>query len=514
MTSERVEAGLLDLQRATEGPLEIISLQELARDEQGWGCHQMGRWTVYSYRDSDEWRSSGIGFRSDLWTLMRKRQSGKGLWVRLRRIFDGAEVWCGSTYFSQGATREVHASEVHAFMDAFPVTTLPILLGGDMNTPVRWAHGAGDITEASGPESKGDYMIGVFKSKGIRLTPPAETQWSVPTSKPRRADASGRQIDMLGCKWSQAEDAHIHVDSHLFMGTTDHDAVTQRVVFRLKPRVRFARGSNKAREVCRVPVVRGDLNQEELERLAKECTRPRAGAAYRDPQDVKVLFQMARAGKRSEDWKRALRARLEARKAWTNQKIAAAAQGDWGAFQVATKKGRSGWEGHLADALGEGQDPHQQIHNHLQGVYGAKQDKVPPYPGNQEVAPCADFTAEELRDALRKGRRKVSVGPDRVSHELLQAIGNTAEGEAKILAWFNRLLHGQEPIPKRWSRASMVLLPKVSQPTEVKQVRPICIGASASKLFARMLMVRTQEALKYVGSAQCMGEGRQSADRL
>ena len=29
---------------------------------------------------------------------MRKRQSDTGLWVRLRRIADGAEVWFGSTY--------------------------------------------------------------------------------------------------------------------------------------------------------------------------------------------------------------------------------------------------------------------------------------------------------------------------------------------------------------------------------------------------------------------------------
>ena len=58
----------------------------------------------------------------------------------------------------------------------------------------------------------------------------------------------------------------------------------------------------------------------------------------------------------------------------------------------------------------------------------------------------------------------------------------------------------------------MVLLPKQQHPTAVKLVRPICIGSSASKLFARMLLARTSQALQYAGSAQCMGEGRQAAD--
>ena len=55
------------------------------------------------------------------------------------------------------ATREQHGKEVHAFLDELPATTLPVLVGGDMNTPVRWGHREGERVEASGPESKADY---------------------------------------------------------------------------------------------------------------------------------------------------------------------------------------------------------------------------------------------------------------------------------------------------------------------------------------------------------------------
>ena len=77
-----------------------------------------------------------------------------------------------------------------------------------MNTPVRWCRSEGDLPEACGPESKGDYMIGVFKSKGFPLTAPNESQWNATTSRPKRSDAQGRQIDMVGCKHAQANEGY------------------------------------------------------------------------------------------------------------------------------------------------------------------------------------------------------------------------------------------------------------------------------------------------------------------
>ena len=497
------------------GSLEVVSLQEMARGEPGWHVHHEQAWTIYSHREVDSWRGSAVGYRSDLWTLMKKKQSPKGVWVRLKRIADGSEIWCGSTHFSQGATREVHAQEVHDFVAVLPATTLPVLLGGDMNTPVRWCEGTDGIPVASGPESKGDYMMGVFQSKGIQLSSPPREQWATATSRPRRSDAQGRQIDMVGTKHCTSADARIHENSYMFLGTCDHDAVTQVVTFRHRPVKRAFKGGSGPRVVVARPVVEGPLSQTKLEEIAVRCTKPIQGQAYKDPEDVKALFRIARAGRHAPDWKTALKARSDARKVWMDGKIRDAAAGDWGAYKATVKKGVAGWEGKLADALGEDQDPHHEIHEHLAKVYGEGQPRVPefPYPAC-EVMPVPDFTCQELQDALHKGKKGVSVGPDRVSHELLLSIAATPEGEDRILEWFNKLLHGHEPLPKRWSRASMVLIPKVPAPSEAKHVRPICIGASASKLFARMLLARTKTALGYQGSAQSMGEGRQTTDYI
>ena len=166
----------------------------------------------------------------------------------------------------------------------------------------------------------------------------------------------------------------------------------------------------------------------------------------------------------------------------------------------------------MANALGDTVDPHQAVHDHLQQVYGGGQQKVGDFPYKaEEVQRVPDFSVEELREGLRKGNRRVAVGADKISHELLIKIANSEEGENKILRWFNRL-HGDEPLPQDWNTATMILIPKVTHPEEPKHVRPICIGSFTSKLYCRLLLARTQEALRYSSSSQSMGAGRQTAD--
>ena len=373
---EQVETGLDELRRCAVGKLELISLQEVPRGEVGWGFRSFGKWHLFTFRDENEWRGSGIGFRSDIWTLMRKKSSSNGMWARLRRIEDGVEVWCGSSYLSQGATREKHGAEVHAFLGALPPTTLPVVFGSDVNTPIKWADAEGESAVPTGPESKGEYMLGLLSSKGLSLTAPAFHQWDTPTSCPRRADATGRQIDVVGSKHVQAGPAYIVPGSHSFLGDGDHDAVCQVFMVKTRSSDRPRRPNLRPRAVrgnLRIPDV---MNQASLQHLARTCTQPVAGKSYEDPEDVKALFRMARFSKSSADWKIALKARMKARKQWMHSKIQAANNGDWGAYKVVKKKGATGWESHLANALGDDRDPHTDIHSHLQKVYGEGKTKA------------------------------------------------------------------------------------------------------------------------------------------
>ena len=57
-------------------------------------------------------------------------------------------------------------------------------------------------------------------------------------------------------------------------------------------------------------------------------------------------------------------------------------------------------------------------------------------------------------------------------------------------------------------------LTEVFSTRTVKQLRPICLGAAANKVFARMLLERTKPSLKYSGPSQNLGKGRQTVDYI
>ena len=488
----------------------MISFQEPPRSTAGWEFQDAGGWHFHSFREEQCWRGVGVGYRSADWVLMRKRATPKGIWVRLRRREDGVQLWCGSTYFTQGATKEVHAMEVQSMLNALPATTLPVLYGSDSNTPVKWVQDEEGHVLATGPEGKGDNMLTSLHEKGITLTPPARDQWRTPTSRPRNQEATGRQIDMVGCKHSRATCSVIYSDSYMLVGS-DHEAISQEVHFRQTGGRKVTKPSTRPRRVTREVVLPQKMDQKGLERLAKTSTKPYSSEAYVDPEHVKVCFQIARRGRQAEAWKRALRERAVARAEWRERHIEAATKGDWGSYRTVMKKGATGWEDFYASETPEEKDPHGEVHQHLQNIYNGP--GVPPLPEGEYVR-CEDFKVAELREALQKGHLRKSVGIDMVPHELLLEIGKSDEGAELMVQWFNRLLHGEENFPESWGKVVMVLIPKIPQPKTPKHLRPICLAAAADKLYSRMLLERTRTALKYSGPAQTMGEGRQTTDYL
>ena len=117
---EQIETGLQEVGRLLEGKPELISFQELSCGDVGWHTEQIGPAGSYGMN----WSGSS---RTDTWSLLKRKRSG--VWVKLRRLADGVELWCGSAYLSQGATREVHATEIHEFVSVLPATDLPVILG-------------------------------------------------------------------------------------------------------------------------------------------------------------------------------------------------------------------------------------------------------------------------------------------------------------------------------------------------------------------------------------------------
>ena len=57
---------------------------------------------------------------------MRRKATERGTWFTVRHV-DGIECWVGT-----------HAAEVSDHLQSLPATTLPVLLGCDVNSEVTW----------------------------------------------------------------------------------------------------------------------------------------------------------------------------------------------------------------------------------------------------------------------------------------------------------------------------------------------------------------------------------------
>ena len=73
------------------------------------------------------------------------------------------------------------------------------------------------------------------------------------------------------------------------------------------------------------------------------------------------------------------------------------------------------------------------------------------------------FTAEEVREAVAKGKRGRAVGPDRVATELLQAMVKDPSSLESLTQFFSGILAtGQTPLD--WDKSIVSLLPKPHLP--------------------------------------------------
>ncbi|CAE7462659.1 unnamed protein product [Symbiodinium necroappetens] len=251
-----------------------------------------------------------------------------------------------------------------------------------------------------------------------------------------------------------------------------------------------------------------ELDQQEITRLAKEYTGPKSKKGYRDPASVRSLFDMARFSKQPSDWQKAFAERKKEKRKHYEAQVEAVAKGEWSGYKNLRTNKVSDWECHFAES--QPGDPHKSIHDHLEGIYGDRQPDLTDFRPEGSFEP---ITPGELQEAIRQGKRGKSVGEDGTSLELLDGIMQAAGGESALLNWFNRMLETAE-LPDDWYTALMIILPKTARPTQPKQLRPICLSSSVSKVFCRVLLNRSKKKMTPIGSTQCSGAGKQAIDYI
>ena len=493
-----------------QGLQGLVMLQELPRAEAGWTTAEKEGLTVIGYRDELAWRGVGIGYKSAEWLVMRRKAAGRALWLRMRRKQDGMECWVGSVHLSQGVSCNDHTREMEEALQLLPATTLPCVLGCDGNASLKWLTGPHGEALSYGADLKADNLLGTLGEHGFGVVAPGEEQLHTPTSRPRRDGVSGHQIDFIAVKHVHAEVAHIHVDSYKALDG-DHDFVTSCLATGCRRQVR-ERVDTRPRKVVGVVPTQTYVNQEVFKELAQQYTSPHQSSGYRDPADVKTLFHMARHSRRKEDWKTALRARKRARSRWSQARLQEAVDGDWVQLKRLHGDRRKGWETSFACHMAEAQkEPHQAIHDHLEGIFGEGEDVS--HLVEEEIPDSPEITEEEILVGVGKAKAGKAVGVDLTSKELLAAMVQDPVTVQAIRAWFTEILRSGE-VPEDWGKAVMVILPKVQAPQTVRDVRPIAMGSAVGKLFSRILLNRAMGIMKHETAIQCAGTGRQTTDYL
>ena len=232
---------------------QLVGLQEVSRGIEGWSSERTGKWSILTYRDAESWRGNAIGFLASEWQVIRRKGLLQGCWFRLRHLVTKKEVWFGSIYVSAADLQGM----LTMFLNALPATTLPCVLCGDVNSPMKWQSTGGSVAPV-GEDAKGRVLLDALLSKGFHVCPSREDQLGQPTSRPRKPGAQGRRIDWMAGKHVETGRVHVCTDSSQGLGT-DHDALVMGVVL-TGTRATVRRARLGIRVVTTQPVVHGVLD--------------------------------------------------------------------------------------------------------------------------------------------------------------------------------------------------------------------------------------------------------------
>ena len=225
-------------------------------------------------------------------------------------------------------------------------------------------------------------MIDVLEEFGYRWQVLRDDQVGQPSSRLRKSDAVGSQIDFIATKHADITPVNILTDTCFHIGT-DHDMLQVEARFRSAkalPRIRTGR-----RVLVSKPTFPQHLDQEIMQNLAQKHTKAPRSSGYKDSEATKVCFRVARRCKTAEAWKRALMSRKEDRARWATERLEKAASEDWSVLKELRSKSYQGWQTHFVESCGD-EDPHAIPHQHYSKIFAGGDpvnmpDEKPPQPG-------------------------------------------------------------------------------------------------------------------------------------
>ena len=498
---------------------DLITVQEVARDEPGWTEHNNDDFYWLLHRHESHYRGVGIGIAQDLLDcVVEKVASDRGMWALLR-VKGLGRVVLGSLHCHTGATQRTYASSVHQFFNTFKRKWkgYPVVLGVDVNEVPTWQHGDDEDFHIVNTNVNIESLLEEASHLGMKAVTPVDRDLLTPTHYPRDPTRRGRQIDMLFVKSLSTTRSKIRPDLRHCIGS-DHAEMNCEL---LTAGTRFQKWGEDTRPRILSDFLPNDgiiVDSADLRHLAQTCTRPVKSPAYVDPPEVKELIAAARSSKDVAQWKKVHKARRKARKDWHKERATAVLHGDWSAYRSyqRDRKKKKGWWGRmLVDRSAA--DLTAQVQAHLKTkmtdpAIKEWDDVLRAKIGGVVLADCwQPYTKEEIFETLSQMRPRTAVGSDLICVDLLKAVTLHEQLGDQLVSLVNHIVeHNQQPV--EWGVSILALLAKCNEPMGPGDLRPICIGSNFAKLTNRLVMNRVFPALRRGSMCSTCGKGRQVAD--
>ena len=352
-----------------------------------------------------------------------------------------------------------------------------------------------------------------------------------PTHFPYNTTFRPRRLDYIASRHNTTQQGGVTECRH--RASTDHDGVQLTIRLPSKGEVRrepMTWGPRKLKNPVTVeqhllqpaPVAQDPHHSIAL--TAKAITRPgRTTNKYSESTELKHLrrcAQQASPGDARQAWKQVQKVKAAEKKQWLRQKAEEASQLSWAAFRSVQqhKQRKQGWQLPLLDPG----DWEAQLRKHFKGIF----NKVPTAAveeGMQQIrrglehlckrTPWRPFTPGEVNAAVARWAKNKSCGQDGISHEAMQAMLQHPQWEHIILSELHDMLY-KGVIHSSVGKGLTVLLPKISEPTQWGDCRPITLSSTMLKLLAQLLLSRGRAQLQQGGRLQWSRTGRQGVELL
>ena len=503
---------------------DVLLVQEVSRDEAGWCSTEGDHFHWVTYRDPLMWRGVGVGIAADkLDCIISKRSTRRGIWV-LARVKGLGRVVFGSLHALTGVTNAKYQEAIIDFNRSLPSTwqQYPVLCGVDANEVPVWREEVDDM-EISSPvllvsaSSNMNLFVDQFLRGDLRPVRPRLEQLKAPTHFPRDSSRSGRQIDMVWQKRLNCGPVRIDADRRHTIGT-DHAALVIDLFVKQKSSLRWGNDSRARWVVKELPD--GDIHDEDdLIKLAKQCSKPRASKAYFDDQEVKEAFCLAKTERTDRAlWKKAQKLRKRKRAQWQQERYTSILNGDWDHYKALQRERdrRGGWWGDMLQDRSAEQLT-TAVTNHLEekltNVAMPDWDEI--LQRHIDLIPGGDFfepfTLLDVRTVLQDMKAASAVGPDGISVSLLRHVASHDNLGPQMLSLVNRIISSLE-LPHTWRDNFLALIAKVDRPKQPKDLRPICVSSAFHKMITKLVCTRVMPRLRTGSRISCCGKGRQAAD--